>query len=46
MWQPPTTPHPHSSEGSLGTYVEKLQLRKGLDADQPHRIAYKKPVRA
>jgi hypothetical protein len=28
------------------SYIEDLRKRKGPDADQPHRIAYKKLVRA
>jgi len=33
-------------EGNFQAYVEDLRRRKGPDADQPHRIAYKKLVRA
>jgi ATP-binding cassette ChvD family protein len=33
-------------EGNFQSYVEDLRKRKGADADQPHRIAYKKLVRA
>jgi ATP-binding cassette ChvD family protein len=33
-------------EGNYQTYIEDLKRRKGPDADQPHRIAYKKLVRA
>ena len=33
-------------EVSHQAYVEDLEKRKGPDADQPHRIAYKKLVRA
>ena len=32
-------------EGNFQAYVEDLRKRKGPDADQPHRIAYKKLVR-
>jgi energy-dependent translational throttle protein EttA len=32
-------------EGNFQSYVEDLRKRKGADADQPHRIAYKKLVR-
>jgi energy-dependent translational throttle protein EttA len=32
-------------EGNFQAYVEDLRRRKGPDADQPHRIAYKKLVR-
>jgi ATP-binding cassette ChvD family protein len=33
-------------EGNYQSYIEDLKRRKGPDADQPHRIAYKKLVRA
>jgi len=33
-------------EGNYQGYIEDLKRRKGPDADQPHRIAYKKLVRA
>ena len=33
-------------EGNFQSYHEDLKRRKGIDADQPHRIAYKKLVRA
>ena len=33
-------------EGNHQTYIEDLKKRKGADADQPHRIAYKRLVRA
>jgi energy-dependent translational throttle protein EttA len=33
-------------EGNYQAYKEDLRRRKGVDADQPHRIAYKKLVRA
>ncbi len=32
-------------EGNFQSYVEDLKKRKGPDADQPHRIKYKKLVR-
>jgi ATP-binding cassette ChvD family protein len=32
-------------EGSYGPYIEDLKKRKGPDADQPHRIKYRKLVR-
>ncbi len=32
-------------EGNYGAYIEDLKRRKGPDADQPKRIAYKKLVR-
>jgi sulfate-transporting ATPase len=33
-------------EGNYQSYIDDLHKRKGADADQPHRIAYKKLVRA
>jgi sulfate-transporting ATPase len=33
-------------EGNYASYIEDLRKRKGADADQPHRVAYKKLVRA
>jgi energy-dependent translational throttle protein EttA len=33
-------------EGNYQAYIEDLKRRKGPDADQPHRVAYKKLVRA
>jgi len=33
-------------EGNYQSYVEDLHKRKGADADQPHRVAYKKLVRS
>jgi len=33
------------SEGNFQAYIEDLKKRKGPDADQPHRIKYKKLVR-
>jgi ATP-binding cassette ChvD family protein len=33
-------------EGNYNSYIEDLRKRKGADADQPHRIKYKKLVRA
>jgi energy-dependent translational throttle protein EttA len=33
-------------EGNYGAYIEDLKRRKGPDADQPKRIAYKKLVRS
>jgi energy-dependent translational throttle protein EttA len=32
-------------EGNYQGYIEDLKRRKGADADQPHRIAYKRLVR-
>ena len=31
---------------NYGAYIEDLKRRKGPDADQPHRIKYKKLVRS
>ena len=33
-------------EGNYQAYKEDLHKRKGVDADQPHRIKYRKLVRA
>jgi ATP-binding cassette ChvD family protein len=33
-------------EGNYQSYKEDLKRRKGVDADQPHRVAYRKLVRA
>src|SRR3982751_2804749 len=33
-------------EGNYQSYIEDLRKRKGPDADQPHRVSYKKLVRA
>jgi sulfate-transporting ATPase len=33
-------------EGNYQSYIEDLHKRKGADADQPHRIKYKRLVRA
>jgi ATP-binding cassette ChvD family protein len=33
-------------EGNFGSYIDDLHRRKGPDADQPHRIAYKRLVRS
>jgi sulfate-transporting ATPase len=33
-------------EGNYNSYKEDLHRRKGVDADQPHRVAYKRLVRA
>jgi ATPase subunit of ABC transporter with duplicated ATPase domains len=32
-------------EGNYQAYIEDLKRRKGADADQPHRVRYKKLVR-
>ena len=42
----PTTRDARHSEGNYQSYIEDLKKRKGADADQPHRIAFKKRVRA
>jgi hypothetical protein len=34
------------SEGSYQGYTEDLKWRKAPDADQPHRVQYRKLVRA
>jgi len=43
-------PEPHADagyvEGNYQASIEDLKRRKGPDADQPHRIADKKLVRA
>jgi ATP-binding cassette ChvD family protein len=33
-------------DGNYGSYIDDLKRRKGPDADQPHRVAYRKLVRA
>ena len=33
-------------EGNYQEYIEDLKRRKGADADQPHRIKYRRLVRA
>ena len=33
------------TEGNFQTYIEDLKKRKGPDADQPHRVTYRKLVR-
>src|SRR5207253_11025503 len=33
-------------EGNYQSYKEDLKRRKGIDADQPHRVAYRRLVRA
>jgi hypothetical protein len=40
--------HPHSSvsEGNFKEYDADLRRRKGADADQPHRVTYRKLVRS
>ena len=40
--------HAHSfvSEGNFKEYDADLRRRKGADADQPHRVTYKKLVRS
>jgi hypothetical protein len=44
--QAPTTRDVRHSEGNYGGYIEDLKRRKGPDADQPHRVQYRKLVRA
>jgi hypothetical protein len=43
-------PEPHADimccEGNYQSYKEDLKRRKGVDADQPHRVAYQRLVRA
>jgi hypothetical protein len=43
-------PQPHADvacfEGNYQSYKEDLRKRKGIDADQPHRVAYRRLVRA
>jgi hypothetical protein len=43
--QAPTTTEILYSQGNYQGYIEDLKRRKGAEADQPHRIAYKKLVR-
>ncbi|MGI8844319.1 MAG: energy-dependent translational throttle protein EttA, partial [Gemmatimonadaceae bacterium] len=33
-------------EGNYQSYIEDLKRRKGADADQPHRIKYRRLVRS
>lgn len=33
-------------EGNYDSYIEDLRKRKGPDADQPHRVAYKRLTRS
>ena len=33
------------TEGNFQAYIEDLKKRKGPDADQPHRVTYRKLVR-
>ena len=42
--KPKPHPDPGCSEGNFQAYIEDLKKRKGPDADQPHRIAYRKLV--
>ena len=44
--QAPTTPDVQHSEGNFKEYDADLRRRKGADADQPHRVTYKKLVRS
>ena len=41
-----TTRDVRHSEGNCQGYIEDLKRRKGPDADQPHRVKYRKLVRA
>jgi len=41
-----TTRDARHSEGNYQSAIEDLKRRKGADADQPHRVQYKKLVRA
>lgn len=41
----PATHDARHSEGNYHRYLEDLRRWKGADSDQPHRIAYKEPVR-
>jgi hypothetical protein len=41
-----TTPHVRYAEGNCQGYIENLERRKRPDADQPHRVQYRKLVRA
>ena len=45
MEKPSQRAYVGGSEGNVGAYIEDLKKRKGPDADQPHRIKYKKLVR-
>src|SRR4030095_2637034 len=44
--RPMTKPEVVWHEGNFQSYIEDLKKRKGPDADQPHRGAYKKLVGA
>lgn len=41
-----TTRQAVCSEGNYGVYIDDLKRRKGADADLPHRVAYKRLLRA
>ena len=45
MGQSRTILHAASFEGNYREYEEDLKRRKGVDAETPHRIQYKKLVR-
>jgi hypothetical protein len=45
MWGPKQHRDVPEFEGNYQSYVEDLHKRKGADADQPHRVAFKKLVR-
>jgi hypothetical protein len=38
--------HVAESEGNFKEYDADLRRRKGAEADQPHRVSYKKLVRS
>ena len=42
----PQQPAMRDTPRNYQSYIEDLKKRKGADADQPHRIAYKQLVRA
>ena len=44
--EPKSHPDADCFEGPYTSYKEDLRRRKGVDADQPHRIAHKMLVRA
>jgi hypothetical protein len=44
--QAPTTRDVRHSEGNFQAYIEDLERRKRPDAGQPHRVQYRKLVRA
>jgi hypothetical protein len=42
----PTTRDARHSEGNYRSYIDDLKKREGADADRPHRVAFRKLVRA